>query len=224
MAEAERPERSRRRTLSKGRLEAFSDGVLAIAITLLVLDITVRPPGALSDVLKEWPAYLAYIVSFLTIGAVWLAHTTLTEVLARTDPILLRLNLLLLLAVSVLPFPTRMVADSLSLAPTGPERVAVTLYGLVLLAVRILLAGLFSYASRQGPLIEALARPDSEEVAAVRRKFTPTIIAYAATVAVGLLIPIVAVAVYFGIAIFVATPFRQVGRLFRRQRARAANE
>ena len=217
VAEAEKPERSRRRTLGKGRLEAFSDGVLAIAITLLVLNITVRPPGGLADVLREWPAYLAYVVSFLTIGAVWLAHTTLTEVLARADPILSRLNLLLLLAVSFLPFPTRMLANSLSLAPTGPERVAVTLYGLVLLAVRLLLAGLFAYASAQGLLIEALARPDSEEVAAVRRKFTPTIVAYAATVAVGLLIPIAAVAVYFGITLFVVTPFRQVIRLLRRR-------
>jgi len=217
VAGAEKPERSRRRTLSTGRLEAFSDGVLAIAITLLVLDISVQPPGGLADVLSEWPAYLAYVVSFLTIGAVWLAHSTLTEVLARTDPILSRLNLLLLLAVSFLPFPTRMVSASLSLTPTGPERVAVTLYGLVLLAVRILLAGLFAYASREGLLIEALARPDSEEVAAVRRKFLPTIFAYAATVAAGLLLPVAAVAVYFGIAIFVATPFRQVARLLRRR-------
>ncbi len=218
MAGAEKPERSRRRTLSTRRLEAFSDGVLAIAITLLVLDITVRPPGGLADVLREWPAYLAYVVSFLTIGAVWLAHTTLTEVLARTDQILSRLNLLLLLAVSFLPFPTRLVAGSLSLAPTGPERVAVTLYGLVLLAVRVLLAGLFAYASRQGLQSEALARPDSEEVAAVRRKFAPTILGYAVTVAAGLLIPAAAVAVYFGIAIFAVTPFRQVARLLRRHR------
>jgi len=215
VAEVGRPERPRRRTLSTRRLEAFSDGVLAIAITLLVLDITVRPRAGLAEVLREWPAYLAYVVSFLTIGAVWLAHTTLTEVLARTDAILLRLNLLLLLAVSVLPFPTRMVADSLSLSPTGPERVAVTLYGLVLLAVRILLAVLFAYASREGLLIEALSRPDSEEVAAVRRKFLPTILAYAATIAIGLLIPAAAVAVYFGIAVFAVTPFRRVGRLLR---------
>ncbi|HEY7433050.1 MAG TPA: TMEM175 family protein [Streptosporangiaceae bacterium] len=219
MAEAEKPERSRRRrTLSTGRLEAFSDGVLAIAVTLLVLDITVRPPGGLAEVLREWPAYLAYVVSFLTIGAVWLAHSTLTEVLARTDAILSRLNLVLLLAVSFLPFPTRMVADSLSLSPTEPERVAVTLYGLVLLAVRLLLAGLFAYASREGLLVEALASPDSEEVVAVRRKFLPTILAYAATVAVGLLLPVAAVAVYFGIAIFVVTPFKQIARLLRRQR------
>jgi uncharacterized membrane protein len=87
VAGAEKPERSRRRTLSTGRLEAFGDGVLTIAVTLLVFDISVQPPGGLADVLREWPAYLAYVVSFLTIGAVWLAHSTLTEVLARTDPI-----------------------------------------------------------------------------------------------------------------------------------------
>jgi TMEM175 potassium channel family protein len=219
----EKPERSRRRTLSTGRLEAFSDGVLAIAVTLLVLDIAVRPPGGLDDVLQEWPAYLAYVVSFLAIGAVWLAHTTLTEVLARTDPILSRLNLLLLLAVSFLPFPTRMVASSLSLSPTDPERVAVTLYGLVLLAVRILLAGMFAYARREGLLIETLARPDSEEVVAVRRKFLPTILAYVVTIAVGLLLPVIAVTVYFGIAIFTVTPFRQVARVLRgRDPGRAA--
>lgn len=216
MAEAEKPEHSRRRrTLSTGRLEAFSDGVLAIAITLLVLDITVKPPAGLHQVLHEWPAYLAYVVSFLTIGAVWLAHSTLTEVLARTDSIMSRLNLLLLLAVSFLPFPTRLVADSLSLSPTEAERVAVTLYGLVLLAVRGLLAVMFAYASREGLLIEALARPDSEEVAAVRRRFLPTILAYAATVAVGVLLPVVAVVVYFGIAIFTVTPYRQIVRLLR---------
>lgn len=93
-----------------------------------------------------------------------------------------------------------------------------TLYGLVLLAVRALLAGLFAYPSRHGLLSEAPTRPDSEEVAAVRRKFTPTIFAYAATVAVGLLIPVAAVTVYFGIAIFAITPFRQVARLLRRPR------
>jgi uncharacterized membrane protein len=218
VAEADKPQRSRRRTLSTGRLEAFSDGVLAIAITLLVLDITVRPPGGLAEVLREWPAYLAYVVSFLTIGAVWLAHTTLTEVLAHADSILLRLNLLLLLAVSFLPFPTRMVADSLSLAPTGPERVAVTLYGLVLLTVRLLLVALYAYAKREGLLIEALARSDTEEVAAVRRKFLPTILAYAATLVAAVLFPAVAVAVYFGIAIFAITPFRQVTRLVMGQR------
>ena len=82
-------------SLSKTRLEAFSDGVFAIATTLLVLDIALHPPGSpLKQVLEAWPYYLAYLVSFLTIGGAWLAHTALTDRLARADAILLRLNLL----------------------------------------------------------------------------------------------------------------------------------
>ena len=71
-----------RRVLSKGRMEGFSDGVFGFAITLLVLDIAVRPPGTLHHLLQAWPYYLAYITSFLTIGAAWLAHMALTDRLA----------------------------------------------------------------------------------------------------------------------------------------------
>ena len=114
------------------RLEAFSDGVFAIAITLLVLDLAIpRSGGALDRVLDAWPFYLAYIVSFLTIGAAWLAHTTITDRLTKADLTLLRLNLLLLLVVAVLPFPTRLVAEGLD--DVSSERVFVTMYGIVLL-------------------------------------------------------------------------------------------
>ncbi len=76
-----------RRFLGTDRLAAFSDGVFSIAATLLVLDIAVHPPGTLQQVLDAWPDYLAYVVSFLTIGAAWLAHTALTGRLARSDPV-----------------------------------------------------------------------------------------------------------------------------------------
>jgi len=126
-----------RRFLGTDRLAAFSDGVFSIAATLLVLDIAVHPPGTpLQQVLHAWPDYLAYVVSFLTIGAAWLVHTALTGRLARSDPIFLELNLLVLLVVAFLPFPTRLVTDALH--NTGAERVAVTVYGLTLLAIRIL--------------------------------------------------------------------------------------
>ena len=73
-------------TLSKNRMEAFSDGVLAIAITLLVLEVAVRPPGSpLKQFLNGWPSYFGYVVSFLAIGAAWLAHNTLTDRLERVD-------------------------------------------------------------------------------------------------------------------------------------------
>ena len=125
-----------RRSLGTGRLESFSDGVFGVAATLLVVDLAIRPPGsALEQVLRAWPSYLAYVVSFLTIGAAWLAHAALTDRLAQADRILLRLNLLVLLVVVFLPFPTRLVAGSLH--HTGSERVFVTMYGLNLLAIRV---------------------------------------------------------------------------------------
>jgi uncharacterized membrane protein len=74
-------------------MEAFSDGVFAIAITLLVLDLGLRPPGTpLEQLLRAWPAFLGYLVSFLTIGAAWLGHNLLTDQLARADSLLLRVN------------------------------------------------------------------------------------------------------------------------------------
>lgn len=78
-----------------------------------LLDVAVHPPGTpLEQVLQAWPAYVAYLVSFVTISGAWLAHTALTDRLAQSDSILLRLNLLLLLVVAFLPFPTRLVADA----------------------------------------------------------------------------------------------------------------
>jgi uncharacterized membrane protein len=90
---------------------------------------------------------VAYVVSFLTIGAAWLAHTALTDRLARSDSIFLRLNLLGLLVVAFLPFPTRLVADALG--NTDAERVTVTIYGLTLLVIRVLGSGLAAYAQRE---------------------------------------------------------------------------
>ena len=203
----------RRRFLGTDRLAAFSDGVFSIAATLLVLDIAVHPPGTpLQQVLRAWPAYLAYLVSFLTIGATWLAHTSLTDRLTRSDPIFLQINLLVLLVVAFLPFPTRLVADALH--NTDAERVAVTVYGLTLLAIRILGSGLDTYARR-----EHLYSPqgDSDEIQGPRRKLLPVVAGYVTAILIGLALPEVAVALYFGIAVYLIVPFREVARLlFRR--------
>src|SRR5215831_20793881 len=88
------------RRMRTQRMEAFSDGVFAIAITLLVLDLAI-PVGAgradlLHAFLAQWPSYLAYVVSFTTIGAIWLGHSLITEYLEQADGILVRLNLVLL--------------------------------------------------------------------------------------------------------------------------------
>jgi uncharacterized membrane protein len=202
-----------RRFLGTGRLAAFSDGVFSIAATLLVLDIAVHPPGTpLEQVLHAWPAYLAYAVSFLTIGAAWMAHTALTERLTRSDPIFLQINLLVLLVVAFLPFPTRLVADALH--DVGAERVAVTVYGLTLLAIRLLGSALDAYARREHLYS---SHGDGDEVQGPRRKLLPVVIVYVIAIIIGLVVPGAAVAVYFGIAVYLIVPFREVTRLlFRR--------
>jgi uncharacterized membrane protein len=148
-----------RRGLQTGRLEAFSDGVFAIAITLLVLDI-VLPAGAgrhlLRSVADLWPSYLAYVASFSTIGALWLGHNAITEYLDRVDTVFVRLNLLFLLFVAFLPFPTRLFAEYIG--RNSPERVAVTIYGLTLLLASTLLLTLWRYALRA-----RLVRPDTAD-------------------------------------------------------------
>ena len=203
-----------RRSLDKGRMEAFSDGVFGFAATLLVADLALgHGSSALQRVLSAWPAYVAYIISFLTIGAAWLAHTALTDRLALADPLLMRLNLLLLLAVVFLPFPTKLIAEYLQ--HTSGERVYVTLYGLTLLAIRVLGSALDAYARH-----EHLYSPheDGEEPQdAPPKKLLPVVIGYVIAILIGLAAPQAAVALYFGLAVYLIVPFREVARLlFRR--------
>ena len=195
-------------SLSKTRLEAFSDGVFSIATTLLVLDIALHPPGSpLKQVLEAWPYYLAYLVSFLTIGGAWLAHTALTDRLARADAILLRLNLLVLLGVGFLPFPTRLVAEALH--DVNGERVFVTMYGLTLLAIRIFGYALDEYARREH-LYNAEKVEEPEQSG---RSNLAVLAVYVVAILIGLAVPTVGVAFYFGIAIYLVVPFREIRRL-----------
>ena len=208
-----------RRSLGTARMEAFSDGVFSIAATLLVLDIALHPPGTpLEQVLHAWPAYLAYVVSFLTIGAGWLAHSAMTDRLARTDPLLLRINLLLLLVVAFLPFPTKLVADALH--HEGSERVFVTLYGLTLLSIRVLGFALDSYARRErlyAPLVEGEEKTDGP------RELLPVLGGYVIAILIGLAVPGVAVAIYFAVGVYmiIFPVYRRLFRELRRAPSRA---
>jgi TMEM175 potassium channel family protein len=96
-----------------------------------------------------WPAYLAYVVSFATIGAVWLGHNAITDYLDRTDTTFVRLNLLLLLFVAFLPFPTRLFADYIG--EDRPERVAAAIYGIILLLTQRALPAQALRGHRLGP-------------------------------------------------------------------------
>lgn len=205
----------RRRVLSKDRMEGFSDGVYGFAATLLVLDLALRPPGTpLEQVLHAWPSYLAYVVSFLTIGVSWLLHTALTDQLARVDSLFLRLNLLVLIAVVFLPFPTGLIADALRRDDISGERVYVTMYGLTLLAIGLLGSTLDAYARH-----EQLYSPatEGEELHRERRKRLPVVIGYVIAILIGLLLPVAAVALYFGLAVYLVVPFREAARVLIRR-------
>lgn len=194
-------------------MESLSDAMFAFAATLLVVDLALHPPGtALQQVVHAWPSFVAYIISFLTIGAAWLAHTGLTERLAQTDRVFLRLNLLLLLAVVFLPFPTRLIADALY--HPSSQRVFVTIYGLTLLAIRLLGSALDAYARH-----EHLYTPhrDSEEADGEQRNLLPVLIGYVIAILIGIALPDLAVALYFGIAVYAILPFREIKRLLSRR-------
>jgi uncharacterized membrane protein len=211
------PDDSRRRfSLRTSRMEALSDGIFAFAATLLVLDLVI--PAVTSkhvgrQLLDQWPTYLAYLVSFATIGNAWLNHSVITDYLDRADAILLRLNLALLFFVSVLPFPTHMLAEYLS--NEGDERIAVTVYGLNLLAISGFIAILWHYA-----LWQRLVTKDNSEddVRALTSKLDPSLVSYAVVIGLGLWQPRVAVILYLVIALFMIIPFRSVLRELRRRR------
>jgi uncharacterized membrane protein len=217
MSNTEPPDRRRVLSLRTSRMEALSDGIFAIASTLLVLDLAI--PAMSSDVADklraQWPIYLAYLVSFATIGQAWLGHSVITEYLDRADSILLRLNLVLLFFVSLLPFPTHMLAEYFS--SDTAERIAVTVYGLNLLAISGFTSILWHYA-----VAEHLVRQDNTEadVRALTSKLDPSLLSYAVAIGIGLLWPKVAVVLYLVIALFVIIPFRAVVRLIRRGRTR----
>jgi uncharacterized membrane protein len=198
------------RALSTTRMEAFSDGVFSIAATLLVLDLALHPPGtAFEQVVHAWPGYLGYLISFLTIGAAWLAHTGMTDRLERADSLLLRINLLLLMVVAFLPFPTRLIAEALH--DTEGERVFVTMYGLTLLTIRLLGRALDAYARHEHLYSDKQAA--DEELQTDRRTLVPVVITYLVAIGIGLALPTLAVVLYFALAVFLVVPFRDLRRL-----------
>jgi uncharacterized membrane protein len=189
----------------KGRVEAFTDGVMAIVITLLVLELGVAA-GAEEDlldaVLEEWPSYLAYFVSFFTVGAFWLRHNGITNSLSSVDSAFVRLNLLAVFFVSFLPFPTKLLADFLE--TEDATRVAAVFYGIVLLLAAVSFNLLWRYAARHRRLL----KPDlsDEDVRDLTESLTPSLLAYAVAILVGLAVPRLAVALYFVAAVFIALP------------------
>ena len=131
------------------RLETFSDGVFAVAITLLVLGLHVSAPrGALARALGlEWPHYATYVVSFLTIGIIWMNHHAQFKRIEHADRTLMVLNLILLMIVTAIPFPTSLLATYLH--DGADEQVAAAVYAGTLLAMSIAFFSTYLWAARQ---------------------------------------------------------------------------
>ena len=144
--------------MSSGRAESFSDGVFAVAITLLVINLLPIGQGALSyhSLGAAWPQYAAYVVSFLTIGIMWLNHHTLFGHVSRIDRPLLVLNLLLLMGVVAIPFPTALVAEHLTGPHSSGGSVAAVLYGIVMIVISVFYNAIWEYLVRHA---DALGSP-----------------------------------------------------------------
>ena len=183
-----------------GRTEAFSDGVFAIAITLLVLDLAV-PESELHHlshgVLHQWPAYLGFATSFITIGGIWLGHHGIFRRLQYVDGRVMRVNLLLLLLVSFLPFPTRLMAQAIR--DSNAERTAVIFYGLTLTAVSFAIAALWASVVRDRRLLKPEVSED--EIKAVTLAAAPNVGLHLAATALAIVAPRVAAFGYLCIAI-----------------------
>lgn len=183
------------------RLQALCDGVFAIAMTLLVLELPV-PEGSADlahDLLDGWPSYAAYVVSFVTLGIVWINHHVLMDGIQRADRALLELNLLLLLFVAVVPWPTGLLAEYVR--HDEQATTAAVVYG----AVMTLMAAAFTlirlYLQRQQDLAHTAAQPHLH--AALGRSLVGPLVYLTGTV-IALVSAVAAFAIFAGAPLFFA--------------------
>jgi uncharacterized membrane protein len=186
-------------------VEAFTDGIMAIVITLLVLELGVAA-GAEEDlfqaILDEWPSYFAYFVSFFTIGAFWLRHNAITTAISGVDSAFVRLNLLAIFFVSFLPFPTKLLAEFLE--NEEQTRVAAVFYGIVLFLAALSFNLLWRYAVHHRRLLGP--NLPGEEVQALNDSLAPSLVGYVVAILIGLAFPRVAVLLYLDTAVLIALP------------------
>jgi uncharacterized membrane protein len=197
------------------RLDGFSDAVLAIAITILVLELRLPSHGdkhLARAILHEWPSYLAYGASFVTIGVVWLQHARVVRSLRTADANLYRLNLLVLLFASFLPFPTKVVVEEF-VGDWHPHPSAVVFYALTLLALDLAMLAFLRYAAKHHQLATDAA---AEEHARAALEHQPSYAFYAAAMLIGYFVPIAGIALCLAIALIALVTLRPLHHLVRR--------
>ena len=186
--------------MSPARLETFADGIFAIAATLLIIDVGIpsEPSGSLGhELLDIWPQYLAYAVSFFTIGIMWVNHHRLIRQIERVDERFLFLNLALLGCIAFVPFPTRIIAEFVR----GDDgQAAALLYGITLTVTAVFFNAVWQYASHGNRLLHPGA--DRKEVSGITRSYLPGTPLYATATVVAFVSPQASAALYGLIAVF----------------------
>jgi TMEM175 potassium channel family protein len=188
-----------------GRLETFADGVMAIAITLLILEVSVPRvpgrslPGALAH---QWPSYVGFVVSFLTIGIIWVNHHHMFKLIARTTHAFLMLNVVFLMMICIIPWPTALVAD-FARDPDG-RSVAAAVYGGVMTGVAIMFNVVWRYAAADHRLL--VPGIDDESLAKMKRNYLVGPIVYGAATIIAFIEPYVSLGIYAALAVYWLLP------------------
>lgn len=199
--------------ISTTRIEAFSDGVFAIATTLLVLEIKVPHVNdggnLLDELLQLWPSYLAYLVSFLTIGVMWVNHHFVIGHYQRVDRPLLYINLGLLAVISFIPFPTAVMAEYLVGGTQSDLSAATLLYGTVMLMLTVMFSALWVHTGRATDSLR-----DAVAAAPIVRRALAFCLAtlgiYVVAILLSLRVPIVALGLFTVVVLLFA--FGRLGR------------
>jgi uncharacterized membrane protein len=186
-----------------GRVEAFSDGVFAIAITLLILEIHVPEESGhelTEALLHQWPSYCAYVVSFLVIGVMWVNHHALFGHLATVDRTLVFLNLLLLMVVAALPWPTALLAEHLR--NTDDAKIGGVIYSGLMMVHALIYGAIWWHVTRRGHLFKPEVA--TEAARATRLRFNLGSLVYPATIGLALISPWAMLIVHGLLAVYYA--------------------
>jgi uncharacterized membrane protein len=205
------PERTATRLLRESsRVEAFSDGVFSIAITLLVLTLavptyekTASAPELRRALLDQWPTYVAFVISFLSILIMWANHHNIFSLIRRVDHVFLLLNGLVLMGVTLVPFPTQLLASHLGHPGEG---VAAEVYCVIALFISFAYNALWYWARRGGHLLERDASPQT--LRAVTRQYAVLPGVYIVALGLALVNVWASIAIFIGVSVYFAFPTR----------------
>lgn len=204
---------SKSETRETSRLEAFSDGVIAIAITLLVLEIRVPPVDGdvplLAALTEQWPMYLAYLLSFATIGIMWMNHHRMFTLIRRTDHTFLILNTLLLMGITLVPFTSALLGEYIG---HEGEALAAMAYSGLFTLIAIVFNVMWLYAARKQWLSQAASDLKLAGIINRQYRFGP-LYYFVALIAAALGSVAISISINIVLALFFALPASVVRRI-----------